>query len=359
MSYSLSIDRVERYLQEVFRSPVKVKDLKLLGTGWHAEAWKIVIECEGKERSLVLKFLKGERGFGHDYPADRAQVLLMAHKDFNKLPNHVKSVDVGYLDTYGDLHSCGNYEEFFILMEEAKGRPYIEDLKEILKRGSLSDRDVRRLNILVNYLVDIHSVKFQGDPDAMRRLYYRRIRDLVGHGEMIMGVVDSAYPDDFKMIDKLQEIEILATRWRWMLKKYYHRLCQVHGDYHPFNIWFTDDNKLTVLDRSRGEWGEPADDVTCLLTNYIWFSLLDKGKFTGVFETMFRQFLKSYIDSTGDEEILKVCQPWFAFRAIVIASPLFYPDNPENVREGLINFALNVMRIDKFDPDLVNDLIRG
>ncbi len=359
MSYSLSIDRVERYLKEVFNAPVQVRDLKLLGTGWHAEAWKITVNVEGSERNLVLKFLKGERGFGHDYPADRAQVLLMAHKDFNKLPNHVRSIDVGYIDMYGDLHSCGNYEEFFIVMEEAVGTPYISDLRDILQRGSLTDRDRRRLNILVEYLVNIHSVKYQGDVESMRRLYYRRVRDLVGHGEMIMGVIDSAYPDDFKMMDKLEEIEILAARWRWMLKKHYHRLCQVHGDYHPFNIWFKDNDELVVLDRSRGEWGEPADDVTCLLTNYIWFALLDKGKFTGVFEEMFRTFLKRYIELTDDKNILKVCQPWFAFRAIVIASPLFYPDNPENVREALINFALNVMRIEEFDPDLVNDLIRG
>jgi len=359
VTYSLSVDRIEKYLREVFRKPVKVINLNLLGTGWHAEAWRVEVDVEGEGvKRFVLKFLKGEKGFGHDYPADRAQVLLMAHKDFNKLPNHVKSIDVGYLDNFGDLHSVGNYEEFFILMEEASGRPYIEDLRDILKRRELSDRDLKRLEILVKYLVDIHSVKFEGDVNSMKRLYYRRIRDLVGHGEMIMGVVDSAYPDDFELIDRLREVEVLALQWRWRLKKYYSRLCQVHGDYHPFNIWFRENDELIVLDRSRGEWGEPADDVTCLLTNYIWFSLLDTGKFSGVFENMFRIFLKKYIEYTGDEDILNVCQPWFAFRAIVIASPLFYPDNPPNVREALLNFAVNVMKIDRFDPDIVNDLLR-
>ncbi len=358
MSFSLSVDRIERYLSTVFKKPTRVKTLELLGSGWHAETWRIVAEIEGEgERRLVLKFLKGERGFGHDYPADRAQVLLMAHKDFNKLPRHIRSIDVGYVDAYGDLHSVGDYEEFFILMEEATGTPYIEDLRTILRRKTMTDQDRERLKILVNYLVDIHSVKFQGPDDAMRRLYLRRIRDLVGHGEMIMGVVDSAYPSDFKMIDKLREVEILATMWRWKLREYYRRLSQVHGDYHPFNIWFRD-NELVVLDRSRGEWGEPADDVTCLLTNYLWFSLLDTGKFDGVFAEMFRDFLKMYIDATGDEELLSVCQPWFSFRAIVIASPLFYPENPEDVREKLLNFAVNVMKIDKFSVDIINDLLR-
>jgi len=359
VSYSLSIDRVEEYLKTVFKKSVKVKELSLLGSGWHAEAWRIVVDVPDEgERKLVLKFLKGEKGFGHDYPADRAQVLLMAHRDFNKLPRHVRSVDVGYIDVYGCMHSVGDYEEFFLLMEEAQGRPYIEDLREILGRGYLTDRDKARLNMLVDYLVEIHSVKFSGKTEDMRRLYLRRIRDLVGHGEMIMGVVDSAYPPDFPLMDKLREVERRALEWRWKLRNYYYRLSQVHGDYHPFNIWFKENNELIVLDRSRGEWGEPADDVTCLLTNYLWFALLHTGKFDGVFAEMFKTFLKMYIDKTGDEELLKVCQPWFSFRAIVIASPLFYPENPEDVRKKLINFAVNVMETDVFSPDMINDLIR-
>ncbi len=359
MSHSLSVSRVEEYLKSIFKREVRVKELSLLGSGWHAETWRIVVEVEGEgEKRLVLKFLKGEKGFGHDYPADRAQVLLMAHKDFNKLPRHIKSIDVGYVDSYGCMHSVGDYEEFFLVMEEAQGRPYIEDLREILSRGSLTDRDLVRLRILVNYLAEIHSLKYAGKSEDMVRLYLRRIRDLVGHGEMIMGVVDSAYPLDFPLIDKLREVERRALEWRWRLRKYYHRLSQVHGDYHPFNIWFRENDELVVLDRSRGEWGEPADDVTCLITNYLWFSLLHTGKFSGVFADMFKSFLKMYIDKTGDEELLRVCQPWFSFRAIVIASPLFYPENPEDVRRKLLNFAVNVMSIDVFSPDIVNDLLR-
>lgn len=359
MSYSLSVERVEQYLRTVFRKDLKVRDLSLLGAGWHAETWRIVVEIFGEgEKRLVLKFLKGERGFGHDYPADRAQVLLMAHKDFNKLPKHIRSVDVGYVDSFGCLHSVGDYEEFFLLMEEAQGRPYVEDLREILSRGSLTERDLYRLNVLVDYIVNVHGLKFSGSDEDMRRLYFRRVRDLVGHGEMIMGVVDSAYPQDFPYMDKLREVECRAVEWRWRLKRYYHRLSQVHGDYHPFNIWFKENNELVVLDRSRGEWGEPADDVTCILTNYLWFSLLSTGKFTGVFADMFRDFLKKYVDKTGDEELLRVCQPWFSFRAIVIASPLFYPDNPEGVRRSLLNFAVNIMDVDVFSVDIINDLLR-
>jgi len=49
-----------------------------------------------------------------------------------------------------------------------------------------------------------------------------------------------------------------------------HRLSQVHGDFHPWNVLFREGVDFTVLDRSRGERGEPADDVTAMTINYIF-----------------------------------------------------------------------------------------
>ncbi len=354
----LNLDKIKQYLQSLFKDEVSINKIEVLGKGWHAETWRIIAKVKDIERSFVFKQLKGEAGFGHDYPSDRAAVLLMAHKDFNKLPNHVKSIDVGYIDNEGNLYSVGNFEEFFIIMEEVKGEPYINDLRRILRKGEASSMDYERLKMLVDYLVDIHKVKYSGDETSRKRLYLRRIRDLVGHGEMIFGVIDSAYPFDNPYRDKFIELEKLAIDWRWKLRQYHHRLSQVHGDYHPFNIRFTEKNELIVMDRSRGEWGEPADDVSCITINYLWFSLLHTGKFNGVFSQLFKTFMNDYIDKTGDEEMLKIIQPWYSFRAIVIASPLFYPENPEHVRNALIRFAINVLKIDVFSTDIINDLIK-
>jgi aminoglycoside phosphotransferase (APT) family kinase protein len=44
----------------------------------------------------------------------------------------------------------------------------------------------------------------------------------------------------------------------------------VHGDFHPWNILFQNDCDFAVLDRSRGEWGDPADDVAPLTINYLF-----------------------------------------------------------------------------------------
>jgi aminoglycoside phosphotransferase (APT) family kinase protein len=55
--------------------------------------------------------------------------------------------------------------------------------------------------------------------------------------------------------------------WRLRLKSLTHRLRQVHGDFHPWNILFRSAAEFSLLDRSRGEYGDPADDFRGFLSN--------------------------------------------------------------------------------------------
>ncbi len=48
-------------------------------------------------------------------------------------------------------------------------------------------------------------------------------------------------------------------------------------------------------------------------------------------------------------------QPFFAFRALVVASPLWYPNLDRSVREKLFNFIDNVLDAKEFDYQHVND----
>ena len=73
------------------------------------------------------------------------------------------------------------------------------------------------------------------------------------------------------------------------------------------------DPELTLLDRSRGEYGDPADDVTCLTLNYLFFSLQRSGRLEGSFENLFRRFWERYLEESGDREILRVAAPFFGF----------------------------------------------
>jgi aminoglycoside phosphotransferase (APT) family kinase protein len=149
----------------------------------------------------------------------------------------------------------------------------------------LHDLDIARSDALCDYLLEIHRV-----PGADSGLYVRRIRELVGHGECIMGLTDSYPPHPLIPASLMEEIEHLCVKWRWKLKSRVHRLRQVHGDFHPWNILFENGRNFHILDRSRGEWGDPADDVSCITANYLFFSLQRHGCIEGAMGNLFERF---------------------------------------------------------------------
>ena len=170
-----------------------------------------------------------------------------------------------------------------------------------------------------------------------------------------MGIMDS-YPRDHPFLTPqlLEEIEHLCLRWRWRLKKFTHRLRQIHGDFHPWNILFEPGVNFQLLDRSRGEYGDPANDVSSLTLNYVFFSLQQTGRFEGVLAALFHRFWDRYLEQTGDQEILDVIAPFYAFRGLVMASPVWYPSLPAVVRQKLFAFIRAVLEAERFDPALIN-----
>lgn len=288
--------------------------------------------------------------FGHEHPADRAQAILWDYDSYGRLPRHVKALDVGAFTDKRTLVSVAQAREFFVLTEWAEGTSYHLDLERLAGGEKLREVDRERGDALARYLAQIHKVK-QRNPD----LYRRRLRELIGHGECIMGLTDN-YPDRFDFIteDLLRAIEEACNRWRWRLRGRAGRLAQVHGDFHPWNVLFRRGADFTVLDRSRGEWGEPADDVTAMTINYLFFSLRRWGKLQGSLEVLFRSFWDTYLDASKDRGVTEAAAPFFAFRGLVIASPLWYPDLSLEVRRTIFRFIENVLDVPRFDPADVN-----
>ena len=333
-----------------FGSSVTTGEKELKGFGY-GKPYFIEFIAEGERRSVVLSSMKQDR-FGHDHFSDRARVLLWQHGACNTLPRHVRSLDVGYFTSDGQLRSAREAEEYFILREKVEGVEYSHDLEQIGNKG-ITELDEKRAIALSSYLAEIHSVK-KDDPS----LYIRRIRDLIGHGECIMGLIDS-YPRDLEFISwrELKKIEMKCVDWRWRLKEKTTRLCQVHGDFHPFNVLFRESTNFSLLDRSRGEWGEAADDLSSMTINYIFFSLIAYGGLEKGFRSLFDLFFQNYLRQTEDEGILEVVPPFYAFRGLVIASPIWYPHLEPDVRTKLFNFIRNVLELERFDPARVNEYL--
>jgi len=362
---NINASSLEDYLSFIYKAKARIiflcelgekieksqkEELKNFGYG---TPYLIEFRVNGETKHVVLETVR-PGGFGHDHFSDRAQIALWQHSAFNNLPKHVHSIDVGAFTTDGSIKSLGKCSEYFIITRFVEGKPYSRDLENIRKQESLTQLDKERCEALSNYLANIHATK-----KDVPELYVRRIRDLLGHGECIMGLCDS-YPSGLKYIDEkgLCSIEKKCVEWRWKIKRYAHRCSQVHGDFHPRNILFREGNDFTVLDRSRGEWGEPADDLSAMSINYILNSLLMYGKLDGSFKTLFDLFWSTYLDKTGDMEVFSVIQPFYGWRGLVLASPIWYPKLNLNVRIKILDFVRNMLRIDKFNFKDVNSYIK-
>jgi hypothetical protein len=135
------------------------------------------------------------------------------------------------------------------------------------------------------------------------------------------------------------------------------RARRTHGDFHPFNLLFRHGTDFSVLDCSRGAAGEPADDVTCLSINYLFFALCARGRFDGALRELWHIFWDTYLTASGDAEVLRWVAPFFTWRALVVASPVWYPHIDDGLRRRLLGFAQRLLDDASFTPATVDVLL--
>lgn len=315
------------------------------GVGYGQPVLLRVEDAAGTVHSLVFHTAKSD-AFGHDRRADRAAEMLLAFDDFRRIPGHVPALDVGAVTRDDGLVSLSSVGEFYLVTRFAEGRVYAEDLRDIARAGELRERDLARADALVRQLIAIHAEKSR---DATR--YRRAIRDLVGSGEGVFGMIDS-YASDVPSAapTRLRAVEQRLFDWRWKLRDREHRSCRTHGDFHPFNVVFSDDGLPTLLDASRGCVGDPADDVACMAINYIFFAVEHPSSWQHGFSRLWYRFWEGYLDQSKDAELLEVCAPFLAWRGLVIANPAWYPHVTGAVRDRLLSFIENALESERFDP---------
>lgn len=339
-------DIIKHYFEKLEGKPIKLIEYTKLGSGWHGTGYKLTYKINSKKKTVILRTLRPYE-FSHDYKADRAKVFILQHTIAKNIPKHISSLDVIGYTKDKELLSIGDCEEFFQVVELTEGSSYMSDLDRILK-GYLLEADREKVKTLANYLVELHKLKFSGPKELRDSIYKRHTRDVIGHGEMLMGVLDT-YPQlNWATKDDIISILHLAIICREEIKHLSHRLTRIHGDFHPGNIIFTNKD-FKVLDASREEFGEPADDLTALAINYIWYAIKQTGSISGPFKELLKIFWNTYIEKTKDYEINKIVPIFFAFRAIVVAHPIFYPNQDDTVRKKLFDFAKHLLNSKRFE----------
>lgn len=359
-----SSEKIQAYLTQLYGDTARISWLGEIGSNGvqgmkefgYGKPLRVEFSVGGKLQSAVLSIMRGDK-YGHQFYWDRAAILMFQHETAGRLPRHAKPLGLGYFDVRDRMVAVVEPKEFFSLTELVDGEDYYLHLERIgrdeaaLNEQSATQADIDLSRGFASWLAEIHSAKYE-DPD----LYLRRVRDLIGASECIFGLVD-AYPWPYGKFppERFLALEKRIIDWRWKLRRYTHRLSVVHGDFHPWNTLVREENgryEFSVLDRSRGEFGEPADDVATMSLNFVLFGLYGQSgtpRLKGAFEKLYLSFWEEYLERTGDEEILEVIAPFYVFRGLVIASPQWYPHHPEPVREGLLRFLERVLEDEKFD----------
>jgi len=321
---------------------------------------RIVLREGGRERTVVFHTARSDV-FGHDRRADRGGEMLLAWDTFGLVPGQARALDVGAVLRGGRLASLADAGEFWLLTEWAPGRTYADDLRRVAEEGSCGEGDRARVEALARWAAALHAERLDG-PER----YRRAVRDLLGHGEGIFGMVDG-YPEGVPAAppSRLRAIEERCLAWRWRLRGLSRRLSRTHGDFHPFNVVFRppspseDGTRFTLLDASRGGKGDPSDDLTALSVNYVFFAAERREAWERGLGPLWRRFWAGYLDATGDREALLTAPPFLAWRALVLASPRFYPQLGAEARDLLLGLAERALDLGRLDLDLPGALLGG
>lgn len=319
-------------------------ELKQVGYG---EPVLVRYRAANQDKRLVFRTM-GPNWFGHDRRADRAAMAITAADTYDLLPKHVRVLDVGAIHADGQLSTIRDAGEFYLLTTYVEGELYARDLRRVEEQRVANPADVARVVTLATYLVELHSVPFEGPHE----LYDRALRDLLGSGEGIFGITDS-YPVRGPVSRvRLEAIEERCVAWRWRLKPKAQRLCRTHGDFHPYNVLFREGTDFSVLDASRGSVGDGADDVAAMAINFVFGGVVYPGSWNEGVGVLWEAFWNTYLAAMGPE-VLDVIAPFFAWRALVVASPVWYPDVSADARDALLRFAEDTLLKPHFEPAAV------
>ncbi len=360
----LSKERLERYLSALFHAPATVTAMTSLRESTasgaakqygYGKPVKIEFTVDGKPHAAVLG-TASPGPFGHEHMADRAQMVLWDYGAYNSLPNHARALDVGTLDVEGNLPSVANAEEFFLLVEHVEGTGYIHDIARLQDGGELAGARHRPGERAVRLPLD--------DPPGEGR-QPRPVRPQ----DPRAGRPRRVHHGDGGQLPRRQRVHHLRASSR-----------RSSGAASPGAGGSrgapTGSARCTATSTpstsssakgptsacSTGRAGNGASrrtTSTALTANYLFASLQAHGRLADPFETLFQRFWERYIGRTGDEEILEVVAPFYAFRCLVMASPVWYPSLPEDVRRKLFSFTVSLLHAPRFDPARVNEHIRG
>ena len=77
--------------------------------------------------------------------------------------------------------------------------------------------------------------------------------------------------------------------------------------------------------------------------NYVFFAVEHRAAWRRGLGPLWRAFLETYLAAVRDEEVHETAPPFLAWRALVVASPRFYPNLSTEARDTLLSLVERVL----------------
>ena len=350
MNYTAEI---QSYLRKVLGSDAELVSVHALGEEEHdtgiSKLQRLEVRSGSQTRQLILR-KPASTVYSTEQLSDRAHAVLQAYELYKHIPRHPESIDVAVIRADGTLDSIRGDSEFILLQEYAPGDLYFPTLLQSLESDEPDELADQRAVALAEYLIELHSEKRRDD-----QIYRRSLRDLVGSGVGVMGVMggySNEVRDEFH--DQLSDIlrDFISLSWN-IGSSSCERLCRVHGDFHPLNILFGEGTDLTAIDATGTGWGDAAFDVGILFMNY--YALYNQaGRLSSPSgERLAERFMNTYTAGCQDREgLYRVLPLALARGALIMATTDFFPHRPMDERERLIRLAGDILSAGIFTPEL-------
>ena len=299
-------------------------------------------------RTLVLETVR-PGPFGHEDPSDRAGILLRAYEDYGTLPRHVRAVDVGAFRGSGPA---------------AQPRRL---------RGGLHPHGVRRRGALRLRLRPDRGAR---KPRGARPRAGRRARRLSGRDPSGAGPASELVPAAAARARRLRRVHRGHRRLVSAPVRVHRRRSSPRGRDARSRMAIPaagsgrspadDPRRLPPLEhplrlgrglpgprpqprpvrRSGGRRGLALDQLSVLRPAH-------DGRLRRSLRRALSRVLGPLRERSRDACLPEVIAPHFAFRALVLANPVWYPRESEDVRRRLFRFILSVLEAERFDAERI------
>lgn len=308
----------------------------------------ILIECIIGQKKQKYIFSYPKENISEYYLVECIKNYFWQTSTSNKNNLEPEFLSLGYVSGNNLFKTLDDFKSIFSIQEFVDGKCYADIISGKSKNNKPDKEDIYHANCIVNYFQNRKKVE-----DKYKKIFY--FHDTLFLIKKTLIIIDNLYRNDQISGDEKFEIENKIIEWHQEMQKKNRPVVISHNDFHPWNILFTKDNDLKIIDRDFPGYSEPARDLGTLLPNFLYFAFKNNGAFTGMCKEVSDYILTSYIEKSKDNEILEVIQPYLAMTCFILSNNQWYPDLDREYGFYLKKVGMSLLHKDSISS--INDFI--